>query len=77
MKVARGLAPDDDPAPWADELPHHAETVLIVSHMPFVAELAALLEARGASRSFATAEIACFERQGDAYRLASSWRPGD
>ena len=74
VRAVRGLEPGDDPAPWDLELRLESDPVMLVTHMPFVAELAALLTRSRIAPSFATAEIACFERTGDEFRLAQSWR---
>lgn len=76
VRVARGLAPDDDPRPWAGELPHETASPMLVTHMPFVGELAALLASRRAPLAFATAEIAVLERDGARFRLVATWKPG-
>jgi len=38
-----GLKPNDDPAPIAEILKHIPKTILIAGHMPFLADLSALL----------------------------------
>ncbi len=73
--AVRGLAPDDDASKWLHELPHETGDVLIVTHMPLVGEIAALLAGRRGSAPFAPAEIACFEPDGAALRVVASWRP--
>ncbi len=75
VRPARGLAPDDGPAPWLEELRHEPEPTMLVSHMPLVGELAALLAARRAPISFAPAAVMIFERDGGSFRVAASWRP--
>jgi phosphohistidine phosphatase len=75
-RVARGLSPDDDPGPWLDELVHETGSPMLVTHMPFVGELAALLTGRRAPLGFATAEIAVLEREDGKFRLVETWRPG-
>jgi len=74
-KKARGLAPDDDPTICAEALLHETSSVMLVSHMPFVGELAALLAGRGASFSFAPGTILSFARAGAGFRLAASFTP--
>jgi phosphohistidine phosphatase len=73
--AARGLAPDDEPQPWADELSHEPGTIVVVTHMPLVGRLAALLTARRSTASFAPAECWCLERDGERFRVVSSWTP--
>jgi phosphohistidine phosphatase len=75
VRAVRGLAPDDDPSQWADELAHEPATTMLVAHMPLLGELAALLVGSRAPTSFATGSIACFERDGGGFRLAASWCP--
>jgi len=77
VRAVRGLAPDDDPSHWAEELRHEPEPVMLVSHMPFLGELAALLVGSRAATSFATASIACFDREDGKFRSAATWSPGD
>ena len=76
VSAARGLAPGDDPEPWKFELGLETDPLMLVTHMPFVSGLVALLTGARIAPSFATAEIACFERTGDDFRLVASWRPG-
>jgi phosphohistidine phosphatase len=73
--AVRGLAPDDDASAWLHELPHETADVLLVTHMPLVGELAALLVGRRGSTAFAPAEIACFEPDGATFRVVANWRP--
>jgi phosphohistidine phosphatase SixA len=75
VKEVRGLAPDDDPRRWADELVHERQAVMLVTHLPLVGDLAALLAGESEPASFATAAIACFESEGDKFRLAATWSP--
>ena len=74
---ARGLAPHDDAGEWAQDLRHRTLPVMLVTHMPLVAELADLLDGRRSSGGFATSAIACFEGDGTALRQTAAWRPGD
>jgi phosphohistidine phosphatase len=73
--AVKGLAPDDDPSKWQHELPHETEDVLLVTHMPLVGEVAALLAGRRGAAPFAPGEIACFEPDGAVFRVVASWRP--
>jgi phosphohistidine phosphatase len=74
-RSVRGLAPDDEAGPVAAELLHETETVLIVTHMPLVGELAALLADRRTPIPFVPAQIACFDRVGPGFRLKEIWSP--
>lgn len=73
--AVRGLAPDDDASAWLHELPHETADVLLVTHMPLVGELAALLAGRRGSTPFSPAEISCLEQTGTAFRVVAGWRP--
>jgi phosphohistidine phosphatase len=75
VRAVRGLAPDDDARLVADELRHETTSPLIVTHMPFIGELTALLAGWRSPLAFTTAEIACLERDGAKFRIAASWRP--
>jgi len=77
VRSVRGLAPDDDAAPLAAELVHETHAVLLVTHMPLVGELAALLIRRATPIPFTTAQIACFDRDGGVFRLTETWSPGE
>jgi phosphohistidine phosphatase SixA len=74
VRAVRGLAPEDDAASMAEELAHEHDALVLVTHMPFVADLAGLL-ARRAPMSFAPAAAVVFDRDGDAWRLTASWQP--
>ena len=75
VKKARGLAPDDDPSDWAATLAHETRSVMLVSHMPFLGELAELLSAQRTPISFSTGALVSFERVGAVFRSAASWSP--
>ena len=49
---------------------------MLVTHLPFVGELAALLTGRRAPLGFATSEIAVLEKDGAGFRLGSVVRLG-
>jgi phosphohistidine phosphatase len=76
VRAVRGLAPDDHADVCAEELKHEPASTMLVTHMPFVGELAALLVGSRAPASFATGSIACFDREGEEFRLAATWSPG-
>jgi phosphohistidine phosphatase len=76
VRAVRGLAPDDDPRMQRDELVHADADVLVVTHLPFVGELAAALTGAAGALPFATAELAILERSPGGFRVAGGWRPG-
>jgi phosphohistidine phosphatase len=75
VRAVRGLAPSDDPTHWFDELSPESASTMLVAHMPLLGELAALLVAARAPTSFATASIACFERDAAGFRPTATWSP--
>jgi len=77
VRQVRGLAPDDDPAAIAAELVRETDTVLVVTHMPLVGRLAALLAGRRSTIPFSTGQIASFDRDGAGFRLVQTWSPGE
>ena len=66
LRECAGIAPDDDPEYFAREPLSFGQRdgVLVVTHQPFVSELASLLLAgeRGVEMKFTTGSIAGFER---------------
>jgi phosphohistidine phosphatase len=75
VRAVRGLAPHDDPQMVADVLPHETSDVMLVTHMPFVAELASLLTGSRSSIGFATGTIACLTKDGAQFRAEESFSP--
>jgi phosphohistidine phosphatase len=74
----RGISPDDDAASMAAELRAEIAPVMLVTHLPFVGELASHLVAGQGGRGvawFAPGSIACLERTASGFRLAASWTP--
>jgi phosphohistidine phosphatase len=71
VRAVRGLEPDDDARSAAQELVHETASVLLVTHLPFVGELARTLCGRPVH--FPTASIASFERDGDRFRMSATW----
>jgi phosphohistidine phosphatase len=68
-----GLKPDDDPFSVAAMLESATAPILVVSHLPLLEHVAGLLVENDPRRvvvAFATAQIACFEKNGDAWTLA-------
>lgn len=66
LEERRGLAPNDEADEIAAELDHHPETDLcIVSHLPFVSNLASELVAgsTAAAWNFSTGAVLCLERE--------------
>jgi phosphohistidine phosphatase len=62
---ADGLAPLDDPSPWAEELGTADRDMMLVGHNPFMERLAGLLlsgKEDDGSLKFGPATIACIER---------------
>jgi phosphohistidine phosphatase SixA len=76
-RQVRGLTPDDDPAAIGAELAHETDTIFVVTHMPLVGRLAALLSGRRSTIPFSTGQIACFDRDGAGFRLVQTWSPGE
>ena len=69
------LKPEGDTDGIYEEIEKLKEgSLLIVSHMPFVAGLAATL-VDGTSISFPTAGLAAFERKGKVWKFLWSWDP--
>lgn len=77
VRQVRGLAPDDDPSAIGAELVRETDTILVVTHMPLVGRLAALLAGRRSTIPFSTGQIACFDRAGAGFRLSQTWSPGE
>ncbi len=73
VAVAEDLAPNSDPAVWADHLEAASHDVMIVGHLPHLARLAGLLLAGDAEREpvrFRNGGVACFERTESGWTLA-------
>lgn len=73
-----GLKPSDDPFAVASFLETCAMPVLVVSHLPILDCIAGLLVENDPRRfvvGFATAQIACFERNSEAWTLEWTRRP--
>ncbi len=65
VERADGLAPNDDPAIWAERLEAINENIMLVGHLPHIARLAALLLCSNPDRNiidFHAAGIACLKR---------------
>lgn len=80
----RGLGPNDDAAAWLPELTAAADDVMLVGHLPFLANLAGLLLRQGAATAegraaaeieFPSAGVVCLERRGKSWELAWSAAP--
>lgn len=70
--AVEGLSPNDDVLPVAEKLRQATEDVLIVGHLPFLSQLAALLLTGAAERpvvQFTNAGIACLERRNDGWTV--------
>ncbi|MBI3092485.1 MAG: phosphohistidine phosphatase SixA [Candidatus Tectomicrobia bacterium] len=79
-----GLGPNDDAAAWLPELAAAEEDVMLVGHLPFLANLAGLLLRQGAAASegmaaaeieFPAAGVVCLERRGRRWELAWNAAP--
>jgi len=73
-----GLAPNDDPFAAASLFESTEGSLLVVSHLPILDCIAGLLvesDPRRVVVGFSTAQIACFERNGDLWTLAWTRRP--
>jgi len=73
-----GLTPDDDPFAVASMMEASDDQMLVVSHLPILDCIAGLLVESDPGRvlvGFATAQIACFEKNGDLWTLAWTRRP--
>jgi phosphohistidine phosphatase len=73
-----GLKPDDDPFAVAAFLESCDAPTLIVSHLPILDNVAGLLAENDVRRvvvGFATAQIACFSRNGESWTLDWTRRP--
>jgi phosphohistidine phosphatase len=71
---ADALAPNDDPAVWADRLRDEAEDVMIVGHLPHVARLASMLLVGDADRSvvgFQPGGLVALERDGATWSVTA------
>ncbi|MDX8402757.1 MAG: phosphohistidine phosphatase SixA [Mariprofundaceae bacterium] len=68
-----GLAPNDDPAIWAERLAHWREDLALVGHLPHLERLAGLLLAGDAARRpivLDAAGVVCLLRDEAGWRLA-------
>lgn len=73
-----GLEPDSDVWLVAGELADATDSLMLVSHMPFVSRLAGLLVARDPERSvtpFVTGAAALLARDGKHWRLIEAFAP--
>lgn len=78
LEEHQGLKPDDDPFAIAALLEEAGSPILVVSHLPILDCIAGLLVENDARRvvvGFATAQIACFEKNGEAWTLVWTRRP--
>lgn len=73
LEERAGLKPDDDPFAVAALLEAATAPVLVVSHLPLLDCVAGLLVENDPHRvvvGFATAQLACFEKNDDGWTLA-------
>ena len=75
IEEAAGLAPLDDPSPWAEDLRITGDDTMLVGHLPFMERLAGLLlsgDEEDGTVKFSPGTVACLERDnGVSWRL--SW----
>jgi len=66
-----GISPNDDAAIFVKNIDIEKESVLIASHMPFVANLSSILLSgtNAVNLSFSPGTIACFEHHNDVWSL--------
>jgi phosphohistidine phosphatase len=62
VQEATGLAPLDDPGPWAERLGAEREDVLLVGHLPHLSRLAGMLLGSDEPVRFRYAGVVCLER---------------
>jgi phosphohistidine phosphatase len=74
---AEGLKPNDDPAVIAGVIESSRESILIVSHMPFVSRLCSMLLTGATETAFASVPgtLFCLEYTDGKWRLAYMLRP--
>ena len=64
-----GLKPNDDPRPLLAEIEAWSDDTLIVSHLPFVPGLIALLTGDTALMAMIPATIVCLSKEGNQWRI--------
>lgn len=73
LAEAAGLAPMDDPSPWAEELRITGDDTMLVGHLPFMERLAGLLlsgDEKDGTVKFSPGTVVCLERDsGEQWRL--------
>ena len=75
---ADGLSPGDDPAIWAGRLSGQKEDLMLVGHLPHMAQLASLLVSGSKERAafdFSTATVLCLLRHSNRWWLQWMLRP--
>jgi phosphohistidine phosphatase len=73
LEQTDGLAPNDDPAVWAERLETMREDVMLVGHLPHLSRLASMLLCGNPDRSiidFRPAGIACLKRAEGRWTIA-------
>lgn len=78
LEEKEGLKPEGDPQGMLQELgAFQGGSLLLATHLPFVADLAAVLAGNGAGRQlvFPTAGLAAFEREGGDWKWTWSLDP--
>lgn len=72
VREISGLCPDDDPSIVKAQLDETTQSVLLVSHLPYLSRLAGLMATGDAERSvieFAPATLVCLTRQADKWKV--------
>ncbi len=65
-QLGRGLNPNDDVRPWAEQMSGETEDLMIVGHLPFLEKLAAFLirgDERAKAVMFRYSAILCLEKE--------------
>ena len=68
-KLRSGLKPNDDPRPLLAEIDHWQADTLIVSHLPFVPGLIALLTVDTDFMAMIPATIVCLSKEGELWHI--------
>ena len=72
VREVNGLCPDDDPLIIKAEVDATSQSVLLVSHLPYLSRLAGLMTTGDAERpaiEFAPATLVCLSRQANGWKL--------
>ena len=69
---SKGLKPLDNPVYWENELYEQEQDIMLISHLPFVGELTALLLGTNPQIAFRTGSLLCLNRD-DKNHWSVSW----